>query len=104
MFTRILEHVAEGVSNLARGRQLARVIAMSPHRAGSANCAVEGPGGADGEAAQPGRESHLVVRFDDQVNVVALDREVHDTEVRPRCGVYRGLQNAVETDAAQLRR
>jgi hypothetical protein len=100
VLSRVVEDVAEGVPDLSGGGEVARVVAVGPDAAGAAGGAVDAPGGADGEAAQARGESRLVVRLDDEVNVVALDGEVDDAEVGAGCGSDGGFEGAVETDAA----
>ena len=61
---------------------------------------VEVLGRRDLEALHAGRERALVVGFDEQVQVVALDAEVHDPEVLAHGGGQRGLANRLVGRAA----
>lgn len=56
------------------------VIAIAPHGASNGEHAVDRPREAHAEAEHSARHRPLVVRFDDDVHVVRLHREVKDAK------------------------
>ena len=85
------------------------VVAIREHRAPAAwtglalaDRGVEVLGGRDLEALHPPRQGLLVEGFDEQVDVRALDADVHDPEVLAPGGGERGLADrAIREPAAQ---
>jgi len=61
---------------------------------------VEVLGGRDLEALHPRRQRVLVVGLDEQVDVRALDADVHDPEVFPPGGGERGCADRAIRDPA----
>jgi hypothetical protein len=76
------EHVGQRVANLARRTKIAAMIAIRPDATAAAGGTIQGTRGADHETAHAGREGGLVAGLDDEVQVVSLDREVDEAEVR----------------------
>jgi len=70
----VLEHVDQGVADLARGGQRPGVITIAPHSASASEGAIDGARHADGEAAEPIGQARPVVGLDDQVEMIRLGR------------------------------
>src|SRR5690348_11994443 len=69
----VVEAVDERIADLARTREIATVVAIGPNlTASAAQGGVEQPIRADREALHAAREGALVVRLDDEVQVVVL--------------------------------
>jgi hypothetical protein len=80
MLPPIVEHVDEGVAYFARRTEEPGVEAVCPDSSVATEHAVDCLGDADGEPLESARESYGRVRFDQQVQVIALDAEVDDAE------------------------
>jgi hypothetical protein len=89
------EYVGQGVADLARGAELAAVVAVRPDRATATGGTVEGAGGADHEAAHARGESGLVAGLGNEVQVVSLDGEVNQAKVGTRGGGDGGLEYGI---------
>src|SRR5262245_39020148 len=83
MAPRVLEHVAQRMAGLGRRRQDLEVVAVVEDRAGPPEVAVEPARDAHRPALNPARQVLAVAGLADQVNVVALDRELADPEHAP---------------------
>src|SRR2546427_11770229 len=57
---------------------------VPPYGSAAAERAVDRPGDADGEAPHPAAQSPRIVGFDDEMEMVVLDREMNDPEVPVR--------------------
>ena len=79
----VLQHVAERVPYLARARQLPDVIAASHDLSVTREHAVHGERDSRADGLHPPPERDVILRFDDQVQVVSLDRVVHEPKARP---------------------
>ena len=98
------------MTGLGRRRDDLGVVAVGEYRTpppgarpALADRRVEVLGRRDLEALHPGRERALVVGFDEQMQVVALDAQVHDPEVlTPRRGQRRLANCLVRRSAAQV--
>jgi hypothetical protein len=71
----VAEDVVDRVTDLGWSAEGARVVAVGEHAATAVGGAVDAFGDADGEALEATREGELVVRLDDEVNVVGLHGE-----------------------------
>ncbi len=71
------QHVDHSDPHLARGGEPARVVPIRPDGARAACGAVDGPRAADGQPLKAAPERQGDVRFDEQVHVIGLDREVN---------------------------
>ena len=80
MLAEIAEDVGESVSHLARRRERSAEPSIGPERALAIQESVDVARDADGDAAEAGGQSSLVARFDDEVEVIALNGEVDDPE------------------------
>jgi hypothetical protein len=86
---KIRQDVNEGVPHLARRLERASVPAIAPDRAAALEPSIHALGDADRETACAARERAPVVRFGDEVQVVALNRKMDDTERVARSIPYR---------------
>ncbi|HEX9243825.1 MAG TPA: hypothetical protein VF875_15380 [Anaeromyxobacter sp.] len=80
MTLEVPEHVPHRVPDLGRRPEDVRVVAVGEHRAGAPHHAIQAASDPDGERAHAARERPRPVRLDDEVEVVAQDREVRDPE------------------------
>ena len=69
------------MTDRARGGERPGVVAIAPDTPSAAECAVDRPRHADGEAPEPPVERPRVVGLDDEMEMVVLDTEVDDPEV-----------------------
>jgi hypothetical protein len=76
------EDVDEGVADLLRRLERTRVVAVAPEAPFPAQGPVHPARGADAEAADTGGELPRIRGLDDEVQVIALHREVQHPEVR----------------------
>src|SRR3954447_16776062 len=75
----ILEAVNKGISHLTRAREIAAVVAVAPDATPSApERGVEEAIGAHREALHAASERVVVVGFDDEMQMVVLDRVLDD--------------------------
>jgi hypothetical protein len=77
----VVEHVRDDVARVLAVADLLRLVAELEHLAGAVPCAVDRARAVDREALHAARELLCVAGFDDQVQVVLLDRDVDDAEV-----------------------
>ncbi len=82
VLARVGKNVNQRIAHHARGRESARVIAIAPHGAASAEQAIDRTRDANGEASHAAREGACARCLDDQVNVIGLHGVVHHAEVR----------------------
>src|SRR5262249_17031324 len=80
---RVEQDVREGVTDLARRGERARVIAVSEGPTAADELAVDATRDADRETLNAARERPRVARFDDEVHVIALHRELRESEPEP---------------------
>jgi hypothetical protein len=80
----VLEHVDQGITNLARRGERSRMIPVRPHLPTPAERAIDRLGNPDSEtlntAAQSGRFC-----FDEEMDVISLDAEVEQPKPFGRC-------------------
>jgi hypothetical protein len=76
----ISEHLNQGISHLARRGERAAVPALGKQRPAARQKVVHLASDTDHEPAHATRQSALVPRFDQQVDMVALDGEVNHTK------------------------
>jgi hypothetical protein len=82
VFSKIREHVDEGVSHLPRRREKTTMPAVGPETTMAPQEIVHVAGDADYETAEAGRQSLAVARFGNQVDVVPLNGEMEDPEAQ----------------------
>jgi len=76
----VLKDIDEGVAHLAGRPERARVKAVPPHASSPAEGPIDALREADGETLDAPRERASTVGLDDQVEMVALHRELKDPE------------------------
>lgn len=81
----VAEHVAQCVSRLSRCPQDARVVPVIEEGAPSVEEAVEPPSKADLEALHAAGERLGAGGLDDQMDVIANDRELDDAKMDAMC-------------------
>ena len=84
MLPEIIHDVNQRVADRAGRREGTSVISVSPHAASPAECAIDGACDADRETAEPARERPRRIRLGDEMDVVVLDRELNNPEIRAR--------------------
>lgn len=79
------QHVGERVPHLTRGLEHARVVARREDAAAATphEIAVHATRESNGEALHATRQSRAIIRLDDHVKVIALDRVLRDAELIP---------------------
>jgi hypothetical protein len=80
MLLEVHEDVRDPASRFRRGAQLMNVIAVVPNSPASDGGVVDCASGSRRETAEALIESARVVRLDDEVDVIVLDREVSHAE------------------------
>jgi hypothetical protein len=79
----ILQDVDDGVSNLTRRGERARVVAIVKHAAVSAEGAIHAAGNSDFETRRAPSEPDFLRRFHDEVNVIGLHGKVQNAKSPP---------------------
>src|SRR4051812_40886681 len=93
----VAEAINKGIPNLTRVRQIATMVAIAPHApASSPERGIEEPVRAHREALHPTRERIGIVRLDDEMQVIVLDRELHDAKVLAPGPANRALERGIE--------
>src|SRR5450432_2170603 len=77
---KVQQNVDQAAPRLGGCAERARVIATAPDAAAPADGPIDGLGAASGQALHAPHEGHRMIALDDEVNVIALDREVDDAE------------------------
>src|SRR5262249_53193174 len=80
-----------------RRSECALVVAIAPDGAAATERAIDGPREPDRESAHPRREKRAVICFDDEVNVIVLDRVMDDPEPPVRGGGKRAAYGREDT-------
>jgi len=83
MLPEIHQDVHDGMAGLARRGQGAGVVAIPPNGAPAGESVVDCAGRPDGEATRSARQRPFILGLHEEMQVVALDREVHDPEIGP---------------------
>ena len=83
MLPEIHQDVHDGMAGLAWRGQRTGVVAVAPHGALAGESVVDCAGRPDGEATRSAGQRSLILGLHEEMQVVALDREVHDPEVGP---------------------
>jgi hypothetical protein len=84
MLLGIHEDVDQCISNRARTGERPRVVAITPDAPAAAEGAVDGAGDANREAADTGGEGAGIAGFGEAMNVIVLNRILHDPKVLAR--------------------
>jgi len=98
----VLEDVLHRAGNLPQRLQHVHVVAVGEHLPGPRGEPVEGTRQADCQALDGAREGGRVLRLDDEVQMRALDRVVHDPHSEALLGLpERVLDRALAAVAAK---
>src|SRR6266496_1266251 len=81
VLSKVQQHVDDGVPDLARRLQWARMVAIAPDLP-DAGDALDGQRDADDEASNAFCQRMVAVCLDDRVHVVLLNRKVQDAKHR----------------------
>jgi len=76
-------HVLQRAPHLLEAAQDVRVITVGKDLPAPPELAIDGFGDANREPLHPARQATLVLRLEQQVNVIALDRELHEPHAEP---------------------
>ncbi len=87
----VKQHVGKSVANLARGAEQAKVVAPGKHGAAAVESSMDGSREARADRFQAATERETIAGLDDQVGVVALEREVDDSKISALAGGREGL-------------
>ena len=79
----VLEDVDDCVPYLARSRERSCVISVRPYSPVAAKHAIDRFGDANGEALNAAPQANVSIRFEEEVDVIALNAEVDDAEPLP---------------------
>ena len=81
MLSEVEQDVHEAVANFARRRERSRVVAIAPDRATSAPGTIDGAGHTTRQAVETSAQVIAGISLDDEMDVIGLNREVHESEV-----------------------
>jgi len=84
MLAEVLEHVRDRMARLSAAHEIVAVVPVREHRPLPPQQPIDAARDADRETLHPPAERARVLRFDQQVEMIAPDGEVHDPEVRSR--------------------
>lgn len=102
VLSRIQQDIRDRIANLARRAKNLQVIAIAQHAPATARDPVHGSREPSTERLHAAREISRARRFDDEVNVIRLERVVNDTESRSVAEFAEGaLELADETGGAE---
>src|SRR5262249_18101892 len=90
----VVEHVRQRVARIARGLDLLRTVAIPKDRPAPAVACEDRARAVDREALHAARQSSLVGRLDEQMEMRRLDRQMDDPEV---LATQVTLQHAMES-------
>jgi hypothetical protein len=107
MMAGVQKNVGDGVLHLVRSLEGARMEAVREHAAAPAGEAVEAASEPDLESADAAPKRRLVVGFDEEMEVIALEREVDDAKASTRSvsraqRVFQGLEPELCAEIAEL--
>src|SRR5215468_4165593 len=97
----VAEDIDQRDADLARGPQLAGMVAMLKERPAPSQAPIEAAGHANGQALHAAGETDAVVGLDDEMDVVLLDAVLAHAKARLVRGCDRGAQGGVGVKAAQ---
>src|SRR5262249_60595850 len=78
----VAQDIDQGDADLARGAQLAGMVAMLKERSAAAQAPIEAAGHANGQALHAAGETDAVVGLDDEMDVVLLDAVLAHAKAR----------------------
>ena len=99
----IHQHIDEPIAHFARRAERPRMESAAPHGAPPTERAVECAREPYQKAHHSARKGRRVVSFDNQVNVIGLNRELDDAKPRPRRSGEPAPQGSEEPLLAQAR-
>ena len=85
MFAGVEERIRQRRAHLSGRPERAVVVAAIEYGSAPIKDPIHGPGQTGGQALDPIRQGRSALRFDEQVDVIVLERVVHDAEVRAYC-------------------
>lgn len=85
MLPAVLQDVNERMTDLPRCREGAGMVPIAPHLSVAAKGAIDCLRHANGEALDAATQSRVSVRFDEDVDMIALHAELQKPEARVRC-------------------
>jgi hypothetical protein len=100
----VLEDVDERVPHLARSRERSHVISVRPYSPVAAERTINRLCHANGEALNAASQSNVSVRFEKEVDVIALNAEMDDAEPVRRSSRERGSDGACRRDRRRTMR
>ncbi len=77
----VQQHIRKSIADLSRAAEQAEVVALREHGAAAVEDTVDSSRKARADRLQTTAERNAISGFDDQVDVVALEREVDDPEL-----------------------
>jgi hypothetical protein len=83
MFTEVQQHVHQRLAHLLWAVQRPAVIAVGPHAPAPSCTAIDRAGATDRQSLQAAAERDVVVRLDDEVQVIGLHRELDQAKPPP---------------------
>src|SRR5215470_15428749 len=97
----VAQHIDQSDADLARGAQLAGMVAMLKDRPAASQAPIEAAGHANGQALHAAGETDAVVGLDDEVDVALLDAVLAHAKARLVRGSDRRTQGGVSVKSAQ---
>src|SRR5262245_29837591 len=104
MLPPVLQDVHERMPDLTRRRQLAGVVSVVPHLPAAAEQAIDRLRDADRQPLDTAAQRGQPVAFEDQVDVIALDAELDESEAFPRCSGKRRADGREEAGLSERRK
>ena len=80
MFSRVVQHIDQRITHRPRGRENTGVIAVTKDASFASPQSIHGASNPYEQTLHAPAESFAVVRFDDEVEVIALNREVDEAK------------------------
>lgn len=80
MLLEVQQHVGDTATGLRRAAQRVRMVAALPDPSGSSGRSIDGLGRAGSQPSQSAIERRGIVRLDDEMNVIALNRKMNDAK------------------------
>src|SRR5262245_12230809 len=101
MLFEVREHVNQRIANRARTLQRATVPPIRKEPASPREQPIHAPCDADAQAAHPFDQRLVISRLDDEVEMIALHREVDDAKPY-RSATIRGANRAMDSRIDEL--
>ena len=94
MFSKVLQHVDECMTHLARRCEHPRVISPGPHIAPPSKQVIDGLRDADRQSLEASLERDVSIAFHEQMDVIRLHAELEQAKRRLRCPLERSSHRA----------